>query len=202
MSSSPDTNQAPSPSNATPQLVTSKDSKKLPQWMPIALVRICIKHINFALLNLQGSSVSQAAGSTIVLGLPLLFLFRRQRNALRKALDQSSSPPPRRSIATSRLAAISPTAGRASYTQPKSTEPAESLRTDDKKDDFSMPGIGELVGAIGSGDKSAAMLGAKAFAIATCIVGAGAFFTVAGVKLVTGVKDVRLFFVPIIFAKS
>ncbi|TFK62774.1 hypothetical protein BDN72DRAFT_827196 [Pluteus cervinus] len=160
------TNDGSSPAATPPEQQPAR--KKLPVWTPFALI----------------------AGSTVALGLPLIFLYKRQRSVLQK-LQGNAAPPPRRSVAVqaSRLAAASPATRLSSANV---TQAPQSTR-EDSDSDFAMPGVGELYGAISSAPKSSAMLGAKAFGIATCIVGISAVIVVIGVQQITGVQNAREF---------
>ncbi|KAF8654887.1 hypothetical protein AX16_003316 [Volvariella volvacea WC 439] len=144
-----------------------REKKSLPKWTAFALI----------------------GGSAVALGLPLFFLRRRQRSMLEHALKNTQAPPRRTG---------SPTTARYAPTQAPKPAPAPTVSQsgtvkESSDADLSLPGIGEMFGAMSKMSYSTAMLGAKAFGIATCIVGVSAFITVVTVKTVMGIETAHEF---------
>ncbi|KAF5380071.1 hypothetical protein D9615_006262 [Tricholomella constricta] len=124
-------------------------------------------------------------GTSIALAIPLVFLARQRKNVIRKALNESSTAPPRRrGPASTGIAArkpISTASGTAETTSSSSST------------EFKSPGTGELLSAISRVDFSTAIFAGKAFAIATGIVTVGGVALAVGVKSMMGVSDTREF---------
>lgn len=161
--------------NAHPQHL---DPKSKITWIPIAAVRnllLCSQR------SFQSIFLHQFAGVTVALAVPLVLLARQRGNALRYALKESPAPPPRR-------AGSIPVVHISRNRSLISSEPA-SIRAPSAEDS---PRVGELVSAISKADINTTLYAGKAFVIATSIVTVGGLALAYGVKMVMGVKDVRL----------
>ncbi|KAF9549709.1 hypothetical protein CPC08DRAFT_648110, partial [Agrocybe pediades] len=127
--------------------------------------------------------VSAFIGTSLTLAIPLLMIRRSRssssRTGSRVALSSTSAAPPRRKSlnATASLpVSTSPSAHVNLLERPTESEANPSL----------MSALSQMTG-------SSAMLAAKAFAIATALVGVSAYGAIWGVKTSLGVDDARQF---------
>lgn len=135
-------------------------------------------------------SLSQVTASTVAVGLPLVYLRRKQKSTLEYALKHAPAPPPRRRTGAPAAARFG--LGNVAATPIQRPNTKTHYAEVDGDGESASPGMGELMSGISKVNASTAMLGAKAFGIATCLVGIGAFVTVWGIKAVLGVQNVCL----------
>jgi hypothetical protein len=125
--------------------------------------------------------VFQFVGTTVALGIPLIYLARQRTTTVRTALKGSSAAPPRRTGGSP--AQLGRKTGNVS-SGPVSNAASSTV-------EHSSPGTSELLSAISRVDFSTAIYAGKAFGIATGIVTISAVALTIGVKSYMGVQDVR-----------
>ncbi|KAF4616939.1 hypothetical protein D9613_008957 [Agrocybe pediades] len=142
--------------------------RKVPKWVP----------------------VSAFIGTSLALAIPLLMIRRNRTSsshtASRVALSSTSAAPPRRkSLNATASLPVSTSSSAAAATSSPHVNLLEKP-TESEANPSLMSALSQLTG-------SSAMLAAKAFAIATALVGVSAYGAIWGVKTSLGVDDARQF---------